>query len=292
MQIRTLLGAAALAASLGTACGLAYAQANAAASQEELLFWDTIKSSSNPSDFQEYLKQYPNGRFAGLARIRIQSASIPAKPDTRRGAAAAVKTISPEAEAALKGAVEAPAAGDRWTYQYTDRKYGRKQQPFTVRVDGIDGALVNESIEPLGGQAAQRKIDLRVLRFAQQALPAERTLVEFSPYLTAMDRPPTLPLKMRSGSGYPIGAASSGDWQVVITSLPGARVTVPAGTFSALAFQVKGDRRAQFGLERFQLVAWYAPESKRYVRLEHKRWNGGNLLTTDELVELVDLPRR
>jgi Caspase domain len=36
----------------------------------ELSFWDTIKNSSNPEDFKAYLQQYPNGRFATLARIR------------------------------------------------------------------------------------------------------------------------------------------------------------------------------------------------------------------------------
>jgi uncharacterized caspase-like protein len=36
----------------------------------ELSFWDTIKSSSNPEDFKAYLQQYPNGRFATLAKIR------------------------------------------------------------------------------------------------------------------------------------------------------------------------------------------------------------------------------
>jgi caspase domain-containing protein len=36
----------------------------------ELSFWDTIKNSSNPEDFKDYLQQYPNGRFATLARRR------------------------------------------------------------------------------------------------------------------------------------------------------------------------------------------------------------------------------
>ncbi|MCK5517452.1 MAG: caspase family protein, partial [Desulfobulbaceae bacterium] len=36
----------------------------------ELMFWDTIKNSSNPNDFKAYIKQFPNGRFVALARIR------------------------------------------------------------------------------------------------------------------------------------------------------------------------------------------------------------------------------
>src|SRR5262249_39302379 len=38
---------------------------------KEALFWSTIKDSKNADDFAEYLKQYPMGSFAGLARNRI-----------------------------------------------------------------------------------------------------------------------------------------------------------------------------------------------------------------------------
>ncbi len=41
--------------------------------ESELLFWQTIKDSANPADFQAYLKQFPNGTFADLARIRMGS---------------------------------------------------------------------------------------------------------------------------------------------------------------------------------------------------------------------------
>jgi Sulfatase-modifying factor enzyme 1/Caspase domain len=34
----------------------------------ELKYWDSIHDSKNPADYQSYLAQYPQGRFAGLAR--------------------------------------------------------------------------------------------------------------------------------------------------------------------------------------------------------------------------------
>lgn len=40
--------------------------------QYELTFWDSIKDSTYPSDYEAYLKAYPNGRFATLARARIE----------------------------------------------------------------------------------------------------------------------------------------------------------------------------------------------------------------------------
>jgi hypothetical protein len=36
----------------------------------EVSFWESIKSSSDPADFQAYLEKFPNGMFAALARRR------------------------------------------------------------------------------------------------------------------------------------------------------------------------------------------------------------------------------
>ena len=36
----------------------------------ELAFWQSIKDSHNPADFEAYLAQYPQGTFAGLATVR------------------------------------------------------------------------------------------------------------------------------------------------------------------------------------------------------------------------------
>ncbi len=46
----------------------------------ELSFWETIKNSNNRDDFKAYLREYPNGRFASLAKIR-------ANPDPQQLAA-------------------------------------------------------------------------------------------------------------------------------------------------------------------------------------------------------------
>jgi len=38
----------------------------------ELTVWDSVKNSDNPADFEEYLRQYPQGRFAVLAKNKIK----------------------------------------------------------------------------------------------------------------------------------------------------------------------------------------------------------------------------
>ncbi len=39
----------------------------------ELAYWNTIANSDNPADFDSYLAQYPNGKFAALAKNRLDA---------------------------------------------------------------------------------------------------------------------------------------------------------------------------------------------------------------------------
>jgi hypothetical protein len=39
----------------------------------ELSFWDSVKNSNEPEDFNAYLERYPNGNFSSLAKRKIQS---------------------------------------------------------------------------------------------------------------------------------------------------------------------------------------------------------------------------
>ena len=50
----------------------------------DLAFWDSIKNSTNPADFQAYLRKFPNGSFESLAHSRLaalgEAAPVRAKP--------------------------------------------------------------------------------------------------------------------------------------------------------------------------------------------------------------------
>ena len=52
------------------------------AEQFELAFWNSVKDSKQVSDYEAYLKAYPKGRFAALARARIQQLKA-APPQTQ-----------------------------------------------------------------------------------------------------------------------------------------------------------------------------------------------------------------
>jgi len=57
----------------------------------ELAFWDSVKNSTDVADFEEYLRKYPKGQFAGLARNKVralkappqQTAAVTAPPPSR-----------------------------------------------------------------------------------------------------------------------------------------------------------------------------------------------------------------
>ena len=74
------------------------------AEQYELTFWDSIKDSSHASDYEAYLKAYPNGRFAALARARIE------RLRTAEPKAETPKRAAPPPKAAPEPPRAAPAA--------------------------------------------------------------------------------------------------------------------------------------------------------------------------------------
>jgi formylglycine-generating enzyme required for sulfatase activity len=83
------------------------------AEQYELTFWDSIKDSSHASDYEAYLQAYPKGRFASLARARIERlrASAPKAETPAPGAPAApARKSPPAAKPAPETARPAPAA--------------------------------------------------------------------------------------------------------------------------------------------------------------------------------------
>ena len=64
----------------------------------ELSFWDSIKNSSDPEEFSAYLRKYPEGQFAELARIRLRT--LGGKKADEAATEAAVRREEPEPSAA------------------------------------------------------------------------------------------------------------------------------------------------------------------------------------------------
>ncbi len=83
------------------------AQAGGAATdadlQVEMLFWDSIKSSTDAGDYQAYMESYPRGKFAPLARARIKRYAAPAG-----GTAPAITEKAPKARPVVTTATGKP----------------------------------------------------------------------------------------------------------------------------------------------------------------------------------------
>ncbi len=46
--------------------------------QQDIAYWNSIKSSKNADDYKAYLEKYPNGEFVDLAKLRVEQYGAPA----------------------------------------------------------------------------------------------------------------------------------------------------------------------------------------------------------------------
>jgi formylglycine-generating enzyme required for sulfatase activity len=80
----------------------------------EITFWNSIKDSQYASDYEAYLKAYPNGRFAPLAQARLArlraAASQPSQTSQPSQPASAPQTKAPPPAVAPGAAASAAAA--------------------------------------------------------------------------------------------------------------------------------------------------------------------------------------
>jgi hypothetical protein len=243
----------------------AVAQAPDRAAEElraEMVFWESVRSSSDPADFRAYLEQYPNGKFAALARNRLSALSP--KPEVPASAA------SPSPAEAKRASPGGPAVGDTWTYRLVEprRTDGPRQREYRVKVATVSGDGIVEQYS-VGQGTASEWTHGRGSYLVALGPPL------FSPYITAFGNLPTVGnlgrVQITDGvcSGQYICQASA---RVVAAET----ITVPAGTFKAIRVLVEHNWRAaqagghpaqaaQFNGAR-RMTVWYAPEVKRAVK--------------------------
>jgi hypothetical protein len=141
--------------------GAATAQAPTAAAFE-LAFWDSIKNSQRRTELEEYLRQFPQGRFAGLVRSRLATLERPAAtperpaatspaPARERAVDTTVAALQPTPAPAAVQAVSKlfGALGDRLVFRDSDpvsRVEGRDFTRVVTKASGdeieFDGGLL------------------------------------------------------------------------------------------------------------------------------------------------------
>lgn len=240
----------------------------------ELAFWSGVQSSTRADEYRSYLRQYPNGRFAELARSRLAAM------------AAIVAAAAPPATASSTRAELMPRVGDTWRYRISDQ-FRLGDLFVTARVDAVGADGVAETWTTTSD--AKVRTTLVPLKAGFSALPGwDSAPPEFAPYLLQdADAPagslPTLGRFARSidSVAVPLQAQWLGEEEVVVA----------AGRFRALKLRLRGEATPQRGAQNQKLIAeylvWYAPGVKRIVKYQVQAHAGRTLResTTFELTE-------
>jgi len=264
------------------ACGQAHAQSPA--NPEEIAFWESVRESKNPAELQAYLDQYPNGRFAVLAKVRLAALQrpAPAAPATARPAPtakpapAAVGSFAPST---VTSATRMPQAGDTWTYQMSFPRvrgqWGQRARPpstLVIKVGQAGGEKIVDQLSVDGGTLSE-STHSRENYLAPQGAPV------FSPYLVAFR---DLPQRGSLGRVTILEPGCTGRYVCDASArvLGQESVQVPAGTFTAVKVEVSHEWRASGGASGGAAIAglmggrtltvWYVPELKRAVKMQSR----------------------
>jgi serine protease Do len=213
-----------------------------------------------------------------------------------RGASALAARAKPAAGPAgsVAAAPGLPTAGTTWVYGHIERIFGRRQTEITVQVLRVDGQVVDESLSAASANSLRRAVNAADATLLEYQISGNAVLIELAPYLVAASGGKA-PVDAMVKTGYPMGGQGIPRWVYTTRVQDWEQVTVPAGTFRALRVEVAGRRETPpsgqgFVTGEFLITAWYAPEVKRYVRLEH-RVKSGSLSARGQVVgeDVVEL---
>ena len=261
---------------------LVHKPASGVDSLAEVSFWESVRASTNPAELQAYLDQYPNGRFAVLARGRLAALGVTPKPVPPAPVAAA-PAAAPKA-AAPSGDDRVPRLGDSWTYRFLPKgRTGGGIKKYTVVVTEASRSGIRDRSTMEGAEAVEWEHSAR-----QYIAPLGLSL--FSPYLVAFDAM-TPPSRLSDIENLDPRTCAPG-WAC---SLKGRvvgpeNITVAAGTFRTIKVLIEQSWTGGFQAGREVggrvLTVWYAPEIKRAVKYE-SRGLPSSVIDTQFELELV-----
>lgn len=238
----------------------------------------------------------PNQASAGSSASVPQPVAGPLSPVTPASLAARGASAVSTHAADSRPAEALPMVGASWQYAYTMRGVGNARFNFGVRVSGVVGDVVHEVITLPSAPERIISVGANSLSLRSLQLPQSQTLVELAPYLHAI-LAKNEPRSWSALAGYPTGNdATLAAWVLTVRETGQEEVTVPAGTFDTTVIEVSGRRartpptvylQLQHESARFRLRAWYSPQVRRYVRLQHETWPLSGAPPGVQLVELT-----
>jgi hypothetical protein len=261
----------------------------------ELAFWDSVKASSVPAEYAAYLEEYPQGRFAALARARIRTVEEKEPPPA----------VAPEPEQIVPALLGSPGGtraastlvrvGDAWTYNLLDG--ARRIDTVTVMVTAVDGDRIQDWVtrgrvptfsavrtfksgfDPTGG-------------FQEVELPGKFFVVEFSPYLDQSGIP-ALGKEWKDITAELTIGTRSGPRQarLDVRAVEQEKIRVAAGEFTTIRVEARVKGYVDFtggGTTRaYVLKYWYSPELHRVVKMSRRVVSDGTRESSEDILELA-----
>jgi hypothetical protein len=266
--------------SLALAAGAQTPAPSPEALRMEMVFWESVRSSSDPADFKAYLEKYPQGNFAALARNRL--AALGQRQGQQQGQQVQKPQVAPEKPREAAGPL---AAGDSWTYRVVNVRAGTPIGTHEVRlVSAVGDNLVEEVLDSGGTRRVEHRRGFYLAPVGPYTM--------FSPYLLHYGAP-QFGVAFRGIDNLDMRTCNAG-WTCSARgrTLGWDRVRVPAGEFNAIRVEIyqnwttpsqTNDRGES--VER-TLTVWYSPETKRPVKFISRGGPSANVDTEFEL-ELV-----
>ncbi len=255
--------------------------------EADLAAWSAIKSSQKTEDWVNYLRNFPNGRFAEIAQQRLaRLLAETERPTTPAAPAPAPAASAPAIE--FKAGEKAPqllppspnpysagryplgrhySAGDAATYRQSDLLTGIEERVYTLHVSRVseraDRVVINRGavIWDLMGNA---------LKIGEQEFDAPR---QFAPAELQVGKRWTAAFVTTRK-----GAPESVHFDVQIVRRE--RISVPAGTFEA--FRIEASGWSKTAGAQFEVTLWLVPGVNFPIKSESvMRARNGKLRNTE-----------
>lgn len=226
---------------------------------------------------------------SATTRKTLTVAPVPAEAPPARAAAPAAAP-APAATPAVVASSGLPVKGERWVYRSSGKWPTSPKRRYEIVAQSVADNLVTDElrlIEPESGAEVRRARGNKPDFIAWNAIGPE-----FSPYFGAF-----VDLAGQSRlSGLPTPDLNPQwtNWYSKAEVIGRESVSVPAGTFNAFKVEVWSSRNrtgsqteAQMEPVRVNYVIWYAPEIKRYVRMQRVVSTVANSESEKDVFELV-----
>jgi hypothetical protein len=216
----------------------------------ELSFWNSVKASNNEGDLRAYLEQYPGGKFGPLAKTRLEQLLASAAPLGPAG-------------------IRFPRAGDTWVYRLSARQT-RRDSSYVVSIAASAEAGIVDRVTIDGGVPAEA-------RHGKGGYLVNQGITLLSPYLGLFeDLQPGTALRDVDIRADP---SCHRDEICDITARVVGReaISTQAGRFDTVKVMFTQLWRASIQGRQSasrEVVAWYAPEVKRVVRVSSRSVTG------------------